>query len=229
MDTDTRDITKGLDVYGSDGNKIGSVAEVWPAGMQSGGYSGSNAGDTGRTDDFSGTLGDESRVAGGPTPQATGSLGDESRVGGPAMGGGTGSLGDESRAGRYNAPGTMGDQATGTTSGTQPMGATPNASPGYPGQGSAMDAGGEIDEVDVVVVEEVPVDMGGFATGQGSAAGGYFEVDQGGILGIGAKHLYVPFSAVQNVVPGDRVVLNCIKDQADASFENKPAFLNATS
>lgn len=53
----------------------------------------------------------------------------------------------------------------------------------------------------------------------------YLKVDQGGILGIGAKELYIPFSAVQNVVPGDNLTVNCTKDTCDSMYGNKPDFL----
>jgi hypothetical protein len=80
------------------------------------------------------------------------------------------------------------------------------------------------------VAEEVPtravVDQEIGASGQVSpatpavtqAATGYLKVNQGGFLGIGAKELYVPLSAVQNVIPGDRVVLNCTKDEASTMY-----------
>jgi hypothetical protein len=57
---------------------------------------------------------------------------------------------------------------------------------------------------------------------------GYFKVDQGGILGLGAKHLYVPYSAVDDVVPGDCVTVNCTKDQCGDLYEQEPDFLQTT-
>jgi sporulation protein YlmC with PRC-barrel domain len=53
----------------------------------------------------------------------------------------------------------------------------------------------------------------------------YLKVDQGGILGIGAKELYIPFSAVQNVVPGDNLTVNCTKDTCGNMYGSKPDFL----
>lgn len=53
----------------------------------------------------------------------------------------------------------------------------------------------------------------------------YLKVDQGGILGIGAKELYIPSSAVQTVVPGDNLTVNCTKDTCDDMYGNKPDFL----
>jgi hypothetical protein len=116
------DIKEGLDVYGSDGEKIGSVKEVYPA-------------------------------------------------------------------------------ATGTVS---------TVSTGMP------------ETISDVVTEEVPVTDAAPGT---MTATGYFQVDQGGILGIGVKELYFPFSAVTNVVPGDNLTVNCTKDQCGDLYGTKPDFL----
>jgi hypothetical protein len=55
---------------------------------------------------------------------------------------------------------------------------------------------------------------------------GYFQVDQGGILGLGAKHLYVPFSAVEDVTPDECLTLACSTDDCADRFGNKPDFLS---
>jgi hypothetical protein len=62
-------------------------------------------------------------------------------------------------------------------------------------------------------------------TSTGATSPGYFKVDQGGILGIGAKELYIPFSAVSTVVPGENVTVSCTKDECGTRFGTKPAFL----
>ncbi|MGH2448096.1 MAG: hypothetical protein ACRDFS_05770 [Chloroflexota bacterium] len=55
---------------------------------------------------------------------------------------------------------------------------------------------------------------------------GYIQVDgAGGLLGIGATHLYVPFSAVKNVVEA-RVILEVDAGQAKSLYGNKPVFLD---
>lgn len=53
----------------------------------------------------------------------------------------------------------------------------------------------------------------------------YLKVEQGGILGIGARELYIPFSAVKQVVPGGNLTVNCTKDTCGDMYGDKPAFL----
>ena len=60
-----------------------------------------------------------------------------------------------------------------------------------------------------------------------TAAGpGYFEMEHGGILGVGAKELYVPYAAVDDWVPGECLTLGCGKDDCEALYGNKPDFLD---
>jgi hypothetical protein len=54
---------------------------------------------------------------------------------------------------------------------------------------------------------------------------GYFKMVHGGILGIGATELYVPFGAVCDVAPGRCVTLTCEKEDCDNQFANLPASL----
>jgi hypothetical protein len=56
----------------------------------------------------------------------------------------------------------------------------------------------------------------------------YFEVKHGGILGIGGDHLYVPFSAVEAVAPGDSVTLACTLADCASRFGERPAPLQET-
>lgn len=140
------DIQKGMDVFSSDGEKIGGVADVYP-----------NAGaDTAGTAAGAGTY----STAGG-------------------------------------APGTVGTFGTGDVANTPQMAGTYGAS-GVTGAAGAVGTGGT----------------------------GYLKVDQGGILGIGAKELYFPFSAVTDVVPGENVTVNCAKDQCGDLYGTKPDFLS---
>lgn len=62
--------------------------------------------------------------------------------------------------------------------------------------------------------------------GPDTSTGSMFEVDEGGVLGIGATKLYIPFSSVQTVNPGDSITLNCTKSQAEMQYGNKPDFLS---
>lgn len=67
----------------------------------------------------------------------------------------------------------------------------------------------------------------GFTGGTGpTGEGSYLKVDQGGILGIGATELYVPFSSVTDIVPGDRLTLDCTKDTCGDLYGKKPEFLS---
>lgn len=66
-----------------------------------------------------------------------------------------------------------------------------------------------------------PVTSGVVSAGEGSI----LQVEQGGILGIGARDLYIPFGDVQNVVPGSNVTVNCTKDMCAERYGNKPDFL----
>lgn len=59
-----------------------------------------------------------------------------------------------------------------------------------------------------------------------TSTGSMFEVDEGGVLGIGATKLYIPFSSVQTVNPGQSITLNCTKSQAETQYSNKPDFLS---
>jgi hypothetical protein len=58
---------------------------------------------------------------------------------------------------------------------------------------------------------------------------GYIQVDHGGFLGIGTSHLYIPFSAVAHVEPGDCVSLTCTKDSCTSLYHNTPAALEEDS
>jgi hypothetical protein len=62
-------------------------------------------------------------------------------------------------------------------------------------------------------------------TSSGISTTGVFQVDQGGILGLGAKHLYVPYVAVTECVPGERVILNCSKSDCANRYGDRPGFL----
>jgi len=46
----------------------------------------------------------------------------------------------------------------------------------------------------------------------------YFTVDHGGVLGIGATVLSIPFSAIQRLGPGHAVTLDCTDEQANARY-----------
>ena len=54
---------------------------------------------------------------------------------------------------------------------------------------------------------------------------GYFQVDQGGLLGLGTTHLYIPFSAVEETTPDQCVTIACASDDCTQRYTNKPDFL----
>jgi hypothetical protein len=58
---------------------------------------------------------------------------------------------------------------------------------------------------------------------QPAGDGGYFKVSEGGILGIGAKTLYIPFSAVETVAGDGVITLSYPKDDVVNRFDQKPA------
>ncbi|HEX6507772.1 MAG TPA: hypothetical protein VF221_09090 [Chloroflexota bacterium] len=68
---------------------------------------------------------------------------------------------------------------------------------------------------------------GGAGYGTGVAdQNAVLKVNEGGVLGIGAKELYIPINAVQNIAPGDSVTLSCAKDQCESLYSQKPSFLD---
>ncbi|HZU11501.1 MAG TPA: PRC-barrel domain-containing protein [Chloroflexota bacterium] len=68
--------------------------------------------------------------------------------------------------------------------------------------------------------------QGNAMTPPSTSQGSVFKVNEGGVMGIGATELYIPFSAVQTVTPGDRITLNTTKAKVDAEYARKPAFLD---
>ncbi len=197
MFSNMADIDKGMDVFDLNGEKIGTVDEVYSSLPGSSTSQPASAGSGGGA----GALGDESRVAQSPGHGGRGALGDESRAG-TTPPGGSGALGNESMVG-------------GNTEGAQTSGLDL----------SDLSAGPVSGEDEMIIVgEEVVIPISGETAGGGTGER-YFKVDQGGFLGIGAKSLYIPFSAVQNVVAGDSVTLDCTKDECDARYGSMPAQL----
>lgn len=56
----------------------------------------------------------------------------------------------------------------------------------------------------------------------GSAGNFYFEVNQGGILGIGATHLYMPIEMVKSVSREHGVLLVCTAEEAGEKYGHRP-------
>lgn len=57
------------------------------------------------------------------------------------------------------------------------------------------------------------------------SSGMYFRLSEGGIVGIGATDLYIPYSAISKVFPDDRVILSVTKDEVNQSYAQKPSSL----
>jgi hypothetical protein len=62
-------------------------------------------------------------------------------------------------------------------------------------------------------------------TASGISTTGVFQLDHGGVLGIGAQHLYVPYVAVDACVAGERVTLSCSTAECTARYSQPPALL----
>ncbi|GAC1325780.1 MAG: hypothetical protein NVS2B16_20900 [Chloroflexota bacterium] len=54
---------------------------------------------------------------------------------------------------------------------------------------------------------------------------GYIEVEEGGLFGLGAHHLFVPCAAVLNITPERVVEVDCNKGDCLERFGEKPAWL----
>lgn len=189
-DFSTGNIQKGMDVYDSTGEKIGSVSDVYPG-------SGSSDFGTGSWDTSNAAPGDvivEEIDVVAISPDT-----DTSNV--------TGTTGNYSGSAGY---GTTDTPATGPGTGTAGWGTGPQGNLNPSGAGTATDFG---------------TSTAGTSTMAGT---GYFKVGEGGILGIGATDLYIPFSAVASVTD-NQINLNCTKDQANQNFQQKPSFLQDTN
>jgi hypothetical protein len=55
---------------------------------------------------------------------------------------------------------------------------------------------------------------------------GYFEVTVGQALGLADTILYVPFCDVQDIVPGERVTVNCTEDACGQRYKTRPDVLD---
>jgi hypothetical protein len=189
-DFSSSDIQKGMDVYDSTGEKIGSISDVYQnAGMGGTGGTGTWGSSNAGTGDV---IVEEIDVISTPDYNAGGS-----NIGGTGgFDAGTGTTGTSS----FDTTGTAG---YGSGTDTPSIGATG----GFGGSGTSA--------------------MGTSTAGTGTGTmtfTGLFKISEGGILGIGATDLYIPFSAVSNI-NADGVYLNCTKDQAEQQYQQQPDFL----
>jgi hypothetical protein len=172
MSTTAFSITKGMEVYSTDGQKIGTVGELFSGVAETQDSAGTEFSDIGSSPD--GPVSDEARTS----DSLAADLG---RAEGAARAyeASVGGVGSEGSAG---LPGSL---AGGIVASLEGAG---------PGMGATL----------------TPSDTK------------YFEVRHGGILGFGGEHLYVPFSAVDAVAPGDSVTLTCGLDECFNRFSRRP-------
>lgn len=214
-DFSSNDIQKGMDVFDSTGEKIGSISDVYQnAGI--GGSGGAGTWGSGTDAGVGDVIVEEIDVvstpdynAGGSSIGSTGGFGDTgtSDIGTGTGGFDTGSTGTST----YDTTGTAGYGSGTDISGTGTGSAGTAGAYGSTASSGMGTAGG----------------LGTSATGAGigtMTSTGWFKISEGGILGIGAKDLYIPFSAVSTISP-DGVFLNCTKDQAEQQYQQEPDFL----
>ena len=160
MSTNTFDIQEGMEVFASDGQKIGKVGEV----INRGGVA------------------TESGASAASTV-------------------------DESSS--YSSD----------TSDTGDFGAADNLTLNRDASGSAGGTGYDVTRDSTELREE----YGNLATETRPAGtSGYFTVSEGGIFGLGAKELFVPFTAVETVAADGVVTLTYPKDEVNSRFDHKP-------
>jgi hypothetical protein len=206
MATNALNLRKGIDVFSSDGGKIGTVGEIFsgePASDVSGGTRGSNepmAAPGPDTEETFGSAPVDARSAGladGPTEGATE--------------GQTAAVGDSSSAGFVGGPSFTGQPYQGVDAGTQ----------------SAVSGGGQVSGG----IAPVPAGAGQDAVSNTGTTGGalftpsdtkYFELKTGGVLGLGGHTWYVPFSAVASAAP-EAVTLSCTKDECEERYSERPS------
>jgi hypothetical protein len=195
-------VEQGMGVFDVNGDKIGTVAQVWPnAGVGNApGVTAYSA--IGQTVDFGGQTGATEYASGAPASQFGGDAG--------AMGYGT----NRGTAG-YTTPNS---------------GETFDTSPGEADYGDTAGAGSYSGDIGSSALG-ADTGTGGFGTPPPSSSYqadsqtmGYFEVEHGGFLGIGTQTLFVPMSAVQSAT-SDGVTLECLKDVCGSLYANKPDFL----
>lgn len=196
------DIQSGMEVFGIDGEKIGTVSDVY----RSSGY-GTPSDTTWQAGSGVGEL-DVETVTIAETNASDASFRDPTATG--ADYGSTTTTDTSFRD--PTAPGASYENTapTGTTY-TDPTSSDPGYTTGTPGTPSFSGS-------------TAPQTMGGGTATATST--GFFKVEHGGLLGIGAKDLYIPFSDVMTTVPGQNVTVDCTKDECVDRYSQKPDFLN---
>jgi len=203
------DIQQGMDVYDSTGQKIGSVSDVYQ-NTGSGGFGG--AGSWGSDTGVGDVIVEEIDIVTTPDYGAGGSDIGGTGTSDMSTGGGYGTGTGDNGPTNFDTTSTAGFGSganDSSSTGTSDMG----GAGGY-GTSDTGTAGG----------------FGTSTTGAGigtMASTGCFKVSEGGVLGIGATDLYIPFSAVASVTD-NQINLNCTKDQAEQEYQQKPAYVDNT-
>lgn len=252
MPMNTSGIQRGMDVFGSDDAKLGTVMSVNPAADEGGaGGRGEVAPNLGG--DLSGGRIDPEPPMRAGTPGTTPlgattakGRGDESSAGLVAGRGDIATDGDgeaerKPDAGganilrgygmpRRESAGSAAESAAGSM-----MGSTSTGGAGTPGSlsvtadarvGGMAGRGGDGGMLgsDETFAPRSPLDKPRSSlTSGGEAGGGYLMVQDGGVLGIGAAGLRIPFDIVQEVVAGERVVLSLPRDEVRLRFGSGPS------
>lgn len=66
------------------------------------------------------------------------------------------------------------------------------------------------------------VDRDSMHTGYGL---GYVKVQQGGILGVGCRNMYIPYNAILDITPQQQVSVDCTLEECQERFGERPSFI----
>ena len=244
MAMDVSSIRTGMEVFGADGAKIGSIVEIRPPRGES-----DDAGPAAGQSDASPETADPGYTPPRATPGTLPSGATTAKDRGVPTGLGAASLHDikdPSGTGAGMTPGAGGLDAfrgygmEGTNAGDTDVHVTNVSAPGMmdaPGTtsglaraGSAADlgmtrgAGAQGGDTDNAAVAPPPAGATSAEDEAGGAttATGYFVVQDPGFLGVGGRALRVPFEAVREVDPGRGVILDSTADQCRARYGGRP-------
>ena len=244
MAMDFSNIRTGMEVFGADGAKIGSIVEIRPprGGSDDAGPAGGRSDASPETADpgytppraTPGTLPSGATTAkdrGAPTGLGVASFQDVSDSSGAVAGTVPGAGGLDAFRGYGMEGSNSGDTDVHVTQVTAPaMMDAPGTTSGLARAGSAADlgmsrgAGAQGGDTDNAAVAPPPA---GAASAEDEAGGvttaaGYFVVQDPGFLGVGGRALRVPFEAVREVDPGRGVTLDGTADQCRARYGGRP-------
>lgn len=213
MVTNLADMHRGMEVFAVDGELIGTVIEIHPPHDEGDDFSAGPNIPTGGTlaPNTQMTSGQPITGPGGMGPLPTGTTTDKDR-GAPTASGAAAERGDIHSIG--------GDQH-----GTVPGSGGADALRGY---GTPGDQGG-VPMTTGATAEQLENLRGGGGGREPSLhatphmGSGSIEVEDRGVMGIGAGGLHIPFSAILDVMPGRRITLDCTRRQAHERYGPGPS------